>query len=171
MPLSALLILFDLVIHNPTHAETQANLNLLEAAAGYFSSLEYATDGNLPCSMMVEFAYIARSFIQGNPLRHQLVSNQYEAGANLDPNLPVPIENWQPSINPATDVRSLCILTCSISLLIMILSSKQLSYPQDSETGLMEHLNFPLNMNASMEDMPFSGLEIMDLFGAPIHDL
>ncbi|BAE56729.1 unnamed protein product [Aspergillus oryzae RIB40] len=64
LPLSALFILFDLVIHNPTHPETASNLALLEVAGGHFSRLEYATGGSLPSSVLAEFAYIARTFVR-----------------------------------------------------------------------------------------------------------
>ncbi|KIX02714.1 uncharacterized protein Z518_08656 [Rhinocladiella mackenziei CBS 650.93] len=64
MPLSALFILFDLVVHNPTHTETRNNLALLDVAAGHFSRLEYATGGSLPSSQLSEFAYIARQYVR-----------------------------------------------------------------------------------------------------------
>ena len=63
MPLTALFILFDLTIHNPTHPETRGNLTLLESVTGYFSAPEYATGGYFPASMLVEFATIARTFV------------------------------------------------------------------------------------------------------------
>jgi hypothetical protein len=64
MPISALFILFDLVIHNPTHPETNNNLALLDVASGHFSRIEYATCGTLPGSLVSEFAHIARDFVR-----------------------------------------------------------------------------------------------------------
>lgn len=64
MPLSALFILFDFVVHNPFHPETNTNLALLDVAAGYFSRLEYATGGSLPASLLSDFAHIARQFVR-----------------------------------------------------------------------------------------------------------
>lgn len=64
MPLSALFILFDFVVHNPNHRETRSNLALLDVAAGYFSRLEYATGGSLPSSLLSDFAHIARHFVR-----------------------------------------------------------------------------------------------------------
>lgn len=64
MPISALFILFDLVIHNPTHPETNNNLALLDVASGHFSRIEYATSGTLPGSLVSEFAHIARDFVR-----------------------------------------------------------------------------------------------------------
>lgn len=63
MPLSALFILFDFVVHNPTHAETKSNLSLLGVAAGYFCRLEYASKGSLPSSLLSDFAAIARQYV------------------------------------------------------------------------------------------------------------
>lgn len=63
MPLSALFVLFDFVIHNPIHHETKSNLALLDVATGYFSRLEYATEGSLPSSILAEFSHIARQFV------------------------------------------------------------------------------------------------------------
>lgn len=64
IPLSALFILFDFVVHNLSHPETSTNLALLDVAGGYFSRLEYATGGSLPSSILSDFAHIARQFVR-----------------------------------------------------------------------------------------------------------
>ncbi|KAH6670853.1 hypothetical protein F5X68DRAFT_141707, partial [Plectosphaerella plurivora] len=64
MPLSALFVLFDFVIHNPSHHETQSNLVLLDVASGYFSSLQYASGGSIQGNLLSEFAQIAKQFVQ-----------------------------------------------------------------------------------------------------------
>ncbi|KAH8682695.1 fungal-specific transcription factor domain-containing protein [Xylariales sp. PMI_506] len=64
IPCSALFILFDFVIHNPTHPETETNLSLLDVVSGYFSRLQYATGGSLPFSMMSGFSHIATEFVR-----------------------------------------------------------------------------------------------------------
>jgi hypothetical protein len=63
-PLAALLVLFDLVIDNPTHPETTANLALLDVGSGHFSGLEYASQGTLPGSIISEFTQIARAYVR-----------------------------------------------------------------------------------------------------------
>jgi hypothetical protein len=68
MPLCALFILFDLVVYNPTHAETRNNLALLDMAGGYFSRLEYAAGASLPSSILSEFADIAREYLRDTAL-------------------------------------------------------------------------------------------------------
>ncbi|KAJ5967677.1 fungal-specific transcription factor domain-containing protein [Penicillium viridicatum] len=64
LPLAALFILFDFVVHNPTHPETRNNLALLDVAAGHFSLLDYKSGGFLPGSILTEFAHIARQFVK-----------------------------------------------------------------------------------------------------------
>ena len=63
-PLAALFILFDLVVHNPAHPETELNLSLLDMAAGYFSRFDYATNGAVPAALLSGFAHIANQFVK-----------------------------------------------------------------------------------------------------------
>lgn len=63
VPVIALFTLFELVIFNPKHHETRGNLALLDIAGGYFSRLEYASHGSLHASLVSEFAYIAREYV------------------------------------------------------------------------------------------------------------
>ncbi|EAW15389.1 uncharacterized protein NFIA_047240 [Aspergillus fischeri NRRL 181] len=63
MPLSALMILFDLVIHNPQHPETNLSLALLDIASGHFSRIEVASKAALPGSLIAEFAHLARQYV------------------------------------------------------------------------------------------------------------
>lgn len=64
LPLSAMFVLFDMVIQKPTHPETQTNLALLDTVAGYFSRFDYATGGSIPSSLFSGFAHIANQFVR-----------------------------------------------------------------------------------------------------------
>ncbi|KAE8153800.1 fungal-specific transcription factor domain-containing protein [Aspergillus avenaceus] len=64
MPLVALFILFDFVVHNPTHPETKPNLSMLDICSGHFALVEHASGGSLPCSLVSEFAHIARHYVR-----------------------------------------------------------------------------------------------------------
>ena len=64
MPLTALFIIFDLVVHNPTHADTDKNLALLDVATGYFSMFEYNSSGSIPGSLASGFSRIAREYVR-----------------------------------------------------------------------------------------------------------
>jgi hypothetical protein len=85
VPLSALFILFDFVVHNPTHPETATNLALLDVAAGYFSRLEYATGGSLPSSLLSDFAHIARQFVRDVQSGQRSTANDAASGAQYYP--------------------------------------------------------------------------------------
>lgn len=85
MPLTALFILFDLVVHNPTHRETRSNLALLDVVAGYFSRLEYATGGSIPSSLLSDFAHIARQFVREVQSRNPSVDILCSPCSNLNP--------------------------------------------------------------------------------------
>ncbi|KAE8418970.1 major facilitator superfamily domain-containing protein [Aspergillus pseudocaelatus] len=64
MPLVALFLLFDFVVHNPTHSETKTNLAMLDIVSGHFAFVEHASNGSLPCSLVSEFAHIARQHVK-----------------------------------------------------------------------------------------------------------
>ena len=85
MPMTALFILFDFIIHNPAHVDAGSSIVLLESVTGYFSALEYATGGYLPGSMLMQFASIARafqSFQSSPPAAH--ANNISSAGSDMD---------------------------------------------------------------------------------------
>jgi hypothetical protein len=63
VPLAAMFVLFDFVVHNPHHHETTTNLALLDVAAGYFSRLDYATGSALPSSQLSGFSHLASQFV------------------------------------------------------------------------------------------------------------
>ncbi|OAP56265.1 hypothetical protein AYL99_09444 [Fonsecaea erecta] len=71
MPLAAMLILFDLVIQDPTSADAKTNLLFLDMASGYFSRLELVTDAAMQTSRLSEFTYIAREYHTKEMLRLQ----------------------------------------------------------------------------------------------------
>ncbi|KAL1982398.1 hypothetical protein VTN96DRAFT_1368 [Rasamsonia emersonii] len=84
IPLSALFILFDFVVHNPSHPETNTNLALLDVAAGYFSRLEYATGGSLPSSLLSDFAHIARQFVRDVQSGKRVVTTDAPSGGQYN---------------------------------------------------------------------------------------
>ncbi|KAF9878803.1 hypothetical protein CkaCkLH20_03703 [Colletotrichum karsti] len=94
IPITALFVLFDLVIHDPRQPETASNLALLDMAAGHFSRIEYASNGTLPGSLIAEFAKIARDYV--NEVQ------QVETGTTRLTN---PTTNTQPLLSSPTAVR------------------------------------------------------------------
>ncbi|KAI5918472.1 hypothetical protein F4810DRAFT_573631 [Camillea tinctor] len=63
VPVVSLFVIFDLVLTYPRHTETNSNLALLDIAGGHFSRIEYASNGYLPGSLITEFSYIAREYV------------------------------------------------------------------------------------------------------------
>ncbi|KAF5855708.1 hypothetical protein ETB97_008578 [Aspergillus alliaceus] len=92
-PLAALFILFDFVVHNPTHPETRNNLSLLDVAAGHFSLLDYKSGGFLPASLITEFAYIARQYVKDFSSNQQQQQQQQQQ----QPQQPQQLQQQYPS--------------------------------------------------------------------------
>ena len=85
MPVSALFVLFDFVVHNPYHPESSTNLTFLDVVGAYFTRLEYATEGSLPSSLMAEFALIARQFVRDIQLGYRNQDNRKIGNAQYQP--------------------------------------------------------------------------------------
>ncbi|KAJ4235495.1 hypothetical protein NW757_013494 [Fusarium falciforme] len=79
IPICALFVLFDQVINDPTHPDTRSNLALLDIAGGHFSRIEFASEGSLPGSLIAEFAYIAREYV------NETTSQGLDLGGSLHP--------------------------------------------------------------------------------------
>ncbi|EFQ96656.1 hypothetical protein MGYG_08579 [Nannizzia gypsea CBS 118893] len=100
MPMSAMFVLFDLVVCYPRHSETNKNLALLDQAAEYFTRLEMISKGILPGRNIAEFTTIARHYI-----RKLKFDDARPRGAlswlSSIPNLvhrPGKLEQWNPDI-------------------------------------------------------------------------
>ncbi|KAL3455916.1 hypothetical protein BJX64DRAFT_53649 [Aspergillus heterothallicus] len=103
LPVSAVFILFDLVIHNPYHPESQTNLSLLETAAGYFSLVDIASNRVLPGSIMAEFTHIARQYYWNAQQNvHEDVGNPNSGGVNQ-----ISVENAPPQQVPLSAPQEL----------------------------------------------------------------
>ncbi|KPM43985.1 hypothetical protein AK830_g2504 [Neonectria ditissima] len=86
IPILALFILFEEVINDPKHKDTASNLALLDIAGGHFSRIEYSSEGSLPGSLIAEFAYIAREYVNEtnrDNSQHQELSQNLPAGNML----------------------------------------------------------------------------------------
>ncbi|OKL57267.1 hypothetical protein UA08_07601 [Talaromyces atroroseus] len=71
VPISALFVIFDFVVHNPLHQETNINLAFLDIASGYFSRWEVSHKGSFPEFSISEFSHIAREFVRDSHIRSQ----------------------------------------------------------------------------------------------------
>ncbi|CEJ61020.1 hypothetical protein PMG11_09566 [Penicillium brasilianum] len=149
MPMTALFILFDFVIHNPTHVDAGSSLVLLESATGYFCALEYATGGYLPGSMLMRFASIARKF-HSSP--QALCANDISSGCN---DMDTAVERSVPEIYDTSSVAH---------------SQSPSKVTSHSMTNDLSQNPSYLFYNSSMyaDGRLTPGLEIMDLFGGPV---
>ncbi|OJJ61752.1 hypothetical protein ASPSYDRAFT_128692 [Aspergillus sydowii CBS 593.65] len=64
IPLSALFILFDFVVHHPHDPDIRAHLTLLDIITGHFSQLDYASNGALKSSHLSAFSHMARQYVE-----------------------------------------------------------------------------------------------------------
>ncbi|KAJ2895706.1 fungal-specific transcription factor domain-containing protein [Zalerion maritima] len=146
MPMVALFILFDFVIHNPSHPETRQNILLLDVVSGHFSRIEYASEGSLPGSVLAEFSDIAKEYIQNHgkhpPQRASDKDDEIDSTTTLIPNEPFTTSNisWLESQNPAGDANQLEAI-------------ESLSYSS------------PAMQNMEVDDGLFSGVDFRFLFG------
>ncbi|OGM45106.1 hypothetical protein ABOM_006648 [Aspergillus bombycis] len=152
MPFTALFILFDQIIQDPSHEDTHGNLALLESVTGYFSALEYATGGYLPGSMLMPFASIARQFhstSQGS--RGDNVSN----GSN---------DRGTTSEQSTTEMLGVGPTTHSQEIPWEVVSSQpNIDYSSQILSSV------PSNTFTFSDSRLTPGLEIMDLFCGPAH--
>ena len=64
MPMVAMFIVFDFVIHNPLHAETRKNLSYLDIVAAHYAILDLLAQGTIHDAKVAEFTSIARLYVQ-----------------------------------------------------------------------------------------------------------
>lgn len=124
MPLSALFILFDFVVHNPTHPETKNNLSLLGVAAGYFCRLEYASKGSLPSSLLSDFAAIARQYVDDLEASAN-AQTEVEGVMDMDPLSMQPTMANMESRNPSSSIDSVSFTQPSIERNFHKVASRQ----------------------------------------------
>ncbi|KAL4920594.1 hypothetical protein BDW62DRAFT_215853 [Aspergillus aurantiobrunneus] len=67
IPLSALFILFDFVVHHPNDPDIRGYLTLLDIVAGHFCQLDHASNGAIRSSYLSEFSHMARQYVQSVP--------------------------------------------------------------------------------------------------------
>ncbi|KAF2493354.1 hypothetical protein BU16DRAFT_528662 [Lophium mytilinum] len=156
VPLSGLFVLFDLVIHNPTHPETSTNLALLDVASGHFSRVEYASGGTLPGSLVSEFAHIAREYVRDVQLRAAGQGNRIR-WSNTLLNQPTSNSGMQQAQNQAQNQNQ--------NQSHMVMPPPEL--PGGSAAGVADALFFPISDDPYyMPEGLLMGTDVMDLFGS-----
>ncbi|KAL2794581.1 fungal-specific transcription factor domain-containing protein [Aspergillus keveii] len=183
MPLSSLMILFDLVIHNPSHPETSLNMALLDIASGHFSRIEYSSNGVLPGSLISEFAHLARQYISdirlntGRQQGYQTTAKNtgfriaqpphnrlsLSANANNAPAEPHCSHEMKVSSDPPSQRADHAIVHQQVE---QPSSGHDLctSLPDMSSVGANHDALFFPQVDGSMDDLQFLGVDLMGLF-------
>ncbi|PLB50916.1 hypothetical protein P170DRAFT_406346 [Aspergillus steynii IBT 23096] len=89
MPLAALFIVFDFVVHHPNHPETRQHLMLLDIVSGHFSLLEQRSRGTLPGGYLSYFSFIAKGYVENVERQATDDCNQEAQNARGTHDLPV----------------------------------------------------------------------------------
>lgn len=83
-------VLFDMVVHKPSHPETEINLALLDTVVGYFGRFDYATAGSIPCGLFSGFSHIANQFVRDQwqsaapPAEESEIQNKAQGSQGID---------------------------------------------------------------------------------------
>ncbi|KAF4442059.1 hypothetical protein FACUT_2282 [Fusarium acutatum] len=147
IPLCALFLLFDHVISNPKSPDTRSNLALLNIAGGHFSRLEFASGGTLPGSLISEFTYIAREYI-----------NQCDDQDSLKR-----AQTMISSVDHNTSVDESCTSVASHSL------EQEFEMAQATvlnSTSLMDPIYAPIESLWDSGNDPLYGIDVMNLFNS-----
>jgi len=89
MPLAAMFILFESIVHDPTHQNSKENLLFLDIATGYFGRLEYESGGSIEGSIFSEFTFLARDFVRKEEKNKRSVTSNV---TNAAPSRGVPVD-------------------------------------------------------------------------------
>ncbi|KAG7407188.1 hypothetical protein Forpe1208_v012565 [Fusarium oxysporum f. sp. rapae] len=161
MPMVAMFIVFDFVIHNPLHAETRKNLSYLDIVAAHYARLDLLAQGTIHDAKVAEFTSIARLYVE------TFTRNQANM-ANI-----TTIEG--PSVRRGAPDDSL--LAVQRSDFVSQYDLEQLSATGtndvmnnidegDISDGL-SFLDFPAPSSSLYMTLPESGYDIADFFGNP----
>ncbi|KAF5667514.1 hypothetical protein FDENT_12106 [Fusarium denticulatum] len=147
IPLCALFVLFDHVISNPKSPDTRSNLALLNIAGGHFSRIEFASAGTLPGSLISEFTYIAREYI-----------NQCDNHDSLKG-----VQNTISSVdhNPSVDESGTAGVSHSLEQEFEMAQAAVLS-----STSLMDPIYAPIESLWDNGNDPLYGIDVMNLFNS-----
>ncbi|KAF5236735.1 hypothetical protein FANTH_11142 [Fusarium anthophilum] len=147
IPLCALFLLFDHVISNPKSPDIRSNLALLNIAGGHFSRLEFASGGTLPGSLISEFTYIAREYI------NQCDNHDSLKGA----------QNTIPSVdhNPSVDESGAAGVSHSLEQDFEMAQATVLN-----STSLMDPIYAPIESLWDSGNDPLYGIDVMNLFNS-----
>ncbi|KEY71272.1 hypothetical protein S7711_02377, partial [Stachybotrys chartarum IBT 7711] len=163
IPVMALFVLFDIVIHDPRLPETASNLTLLDMAAGHFSRIEFASGGAVPGSLIGEFAKIARDYV--HEIQHS------EPRTTAAPRIPAVISTAAQA--PAFELQD-SQQTSQPEVMRIDFSNTMARHPVTSGTLQSGFADFSFNSNNGLGQVSPSapmGTDVMGLFSYFLPDL
>ncbi|GKU06630.1 hypothetical protein FLAG1_09511 [Fusarium langsethiae] len=154
IPLSALFVLFDQVISNPKSPDTRSNLALLDIAGGHFARIEFASGGSLPGSLISEFTYIAREYVN----QHDAFDGQQFSVQATDRNITPPViadNRGMPASTSENDAQRTLPMTPP-------------NYPATvpNTMPLVTPLYAPIETLWDHGNNPLFGIDVMDIFSS-----
>ncbi|PLB46037.1 hypothetical protein P170DRAFT_414839 [Aspergillus steynii IBT 23096] len=172
IPLVALFILFDFVVHNPLHPETKTNLSMLDIASGHFNLVEHASNGSLPSSGISEFSHIARQYVRDFPANNdqERVYHQVPTrDSNPDSIVPTPNVQGLSESKPLGSIKHANPAHIPVDREVDVDLGQ---YDQVSSWGEpVDYLYYPTaDFNVDIDDPLLHGFDVRTLFGSIIPD-
>ncbi|EUC27735.1 hypothetical protein COCCADRAFT_110891 [Bipolaris zeicola 26-R-13] len=84
MPMVAMFIVFDFVVHNPLHAETRRNLSYLDIVAAHYARLDLLAQGTIHDARVADFTSITRLYVESLTGDSANTADNTLAGAGSD---------------------------------------------------------------------------------------
>ncbi|KXJ93625.1 hypothetical protein Micbo1qcDRAFT_38206 [Microdochium bolleyi] len=162
MPLVAMFIIFDFVVHNPLNAETKKNLSYLDIVAAHYARLDLLAQGTVHDAKVAEFTSIARLYVES------LTEEQASAARNIMALAGSSIRHRQPDNSLLNEQRSDFTDQYQFEQLLSAGSDEVMNQINEGElTDGMDFLYFPASDSSLSMTLPQSGYDIADFFGNP----
>ncbi|KAH7308924.1 hypothetical protein B0I35DRAFT_440994 [Stachybotrys elegans] len=162
MPMVAMFIIFDFVIHNPLHAETRKNLSYLDIVAAHYARLDLLAQGTIHDAKVVEFTSIARLYVEA------LTGNQANTASDITAIAGPSIRRGPPDDSLLPVQRSDLVSQYDFEQLSATGTNDVMNnMDEDDISDGLSFLDFPAPSSSLYMTLPRSGYDIADFFGNP----
>ncbi|KAF5232115.1 hypothetical protein FANTH_13111 [Fusarium anthophilum] len=158
MPMVAMFIVFDFVIHNPLHTETRKNLSYLDIVAAHYARLDLLAQGTIHDAKVAEFTSIARLYVES--FTGDEANATIAAGSS--------VRRGAPDGNLAAVQRSDLVSQYDLEQLSATGTNDVMQSIDESDmSDGLSFLDFPVASSSLYMTLPESGYDIADFFGNP----
>ncbi|OAL04209.1 hypothetical protein IQ06DRAFT_95615 [Phaeosphaeriaceae sp. SRC1lsM3a] len=164
MPMVAMFIVFDFVVHNPLHPETRKNLSYLDIAAAHYARLDLLAQGTIHDAKVAEFTSIARLYVES------LTGDQANITSNITTGGGPSLRREPTDDNLVPVERSSLMSQYEFEQLSATGTNAMMSSMDDcdiSGSDGLSFLDFPAASSSLYMTLPRSGYDIADFFGDP----